>query len=173
MTSAQPHPVLQRVLPWTLALGLALWADLLFSVGWTFEECLPQSGNLDGAGDAIYGLPFPYRQKSSVFSAEEAWIPWIYFLNIALLTGIAWGIARFANRHGRPILIAWVVGAALFVTGFAVKALMIGTFMWSIDSFRGGYGELSLTDLRPVGTYFDESGYECIPSPFWFPAHRR
>lgn len=159
--------------PALAAFGAALWADLLFSVGWTFQACTALPGVNWGAGEAAYGLPFPYYQWSQVSSMEYHWIPWIFALNLLLLTGLAfWPLLLLARRLRRPAW-GWVT-LVLVLLALALQALRISTIMVSMtDSFRAGEGQLALTKLRPVGFYLGANGYDCMPSPYWFPEHQR
>jgi hypothetical protein len=160
---------------WDLAaaLAIALWVELFFTIGWTFAACTPVSGTNYGLGEASYGLPFPYFQWSTVSSMEYDWIPWIFVLNVALLTLAASPMARWLSRRLRRPRWGWL-GLTLLVAIIAVQAVRINTFLvFSTDRFRGGEFELAFTDLRPTALYFGGGSYECTPSPFWFPEHRR
>ncbi len=155
------------------AFGAALWADLLFSIGWTFRACTPLPGVNWGSGEAAYGLPFPYYQWSLVSSMEYNWIPWIFALNLLLLTALVWWPAQLVACRLRHPAWGWVM-LALGLVGLALQALKISAIMVSTtDSFRAGEGRQTLTQLRPIGLYLGANGYDCMPSPFWFPEHRR
>jgi hypothetical protein len=163
-----------RQWPWKLAaaLAIALWVELFFTIGWTFAACTPVSGTNYGFGESAYGLPFPYFQWSSVSSMEYGWIPWIFALNVVLLTLAAWPLVRWLSRRLRRPQWGWLA-LALLVAIVAIQAMRINTFLvFSTDAFRGGEFDLALTDLRPAALYFGGGSYECTPSPFWFPEHR-
>jgi hypothetical protein len=164
---------MRRLFTGFAAFAVALWADLLFSIGWTFRQCTPLRGVSWGAGEAVYGLPFPYYQWSLVSSMEYDWMPAIFAFNLLILTALAfWPVRALARRLRHPAW-GWAV-LAFGVAAIIVQALKISAIMVSAtDSFRGGEAPVALADLRPAGVYWGTNGYDCMPSPFWFPEHKR
>jgi hypothetical protein len=155
------------------ALATALWADLLFAIGWTFEACAPVPGTNYGFGEAGYGLPFPYMQWGGGSSLEYVWIPGIFATNLALLAllGLVLGWrARFWLGTGWR---RWAV-VVLLSLGIGLQFMRINAFMVAtVDDFRAGEVRIAPSELRPEGLYFGTGGYDCKPSSFWFPEHRR
>lgn len=170
MTGADRPPIRWCVLA---AIAAALWADMLFSVGWTFESCVPIQGTNFGEGSAGYGLPLPYMQWSTSSSLEYHWIPHIFGVNIVILSLLAlllgWRARSWLGTGWRR----WII-LTLLLFGIALQFLRINAFMVrSVDDFRAGEDRVPVTALRPEGLYFGTGGYDCKPAPFWFAGHRR
>ncbi len=156
------------------AVGAAWWIEKLVTLEWSYPYCSVLD---DGPAGAVRGFPFPYEQASIVTSATSFFIPWLYVINLAVISGGLFLLLRpvatrlEASRPRLTRIIAGVAGAFLLVTAIVFEASALSMGFWRpTSSFSGAppYRELRPVALRVMGHQRD-----CTASPFWFPDKRR
>lgn len=162
------------------AVGAAWWIEKLVTVEWSYPYCSVLD---DGAAGAVFGLPLPYQQASTVTSATHFFIPWLYAVNLAALAGGVFLLLRpLASRLGasaprlRKLFFVPAAGL-LLVTAVAFEAMTLSVMdVWlpSSSLFSGEYsGGPRYNELRPVAVRVLGRRRDCTASPFWFPDKRR
>lgn len=152
------------------AMGMASWVANLVTVEWSYPYCSVLD---DGEAAAVFGFPLPYEQVFIAGSASSTFIPWLYVLNLAVITGGILLLLRPLSSWlgtSKPRLWNLTIGAIaafLLVTAvaFDMFALSIGVWM-PTSSFSEN---LSYGELRPVSVHVLGRPRNCTASPFWFP----
>src|SRR5689334_18455159 len=79
-----------RLVRWcsfVFTVGLVAAAEVVLKVEWSSRSCNdPQ----DGPVWAVFGAPLPYERFSGVSSEHYDFVPYLYLLNIVILSGLAW-----------------------------------------------------------------------------------
>lgn len=157
-----------RILELLAAVGMASWVANLVTLEWSYPYCSVLD---DGEAAAVFGFPLPYEQVFIAGSASSTFIPWLYVLNLALITGgIILLLRPLSSRFGasKPRLWNLTIGAAaafLLVTAITLDMFALSHGFWMpTSSFSVSYGE-----LRPVSVHVLGRPRNCTASPFWFP----
>lgn len=144
------------------AVATSLVLVVLVEIEWTTATCGP--GELDQPY-AAYGMPLPYRMWSGVSSMEFDYLPWALGANCTILAALVWLILYRLPIRWTAWHLLWIVPLAL---AGALPLSVVNT--WPVSVLGGGQ-PVALGQFRPVGLGY--SGYDCTPSPYWFPEHRR
>jgi hypothetical protein len=155
------------------ALGAAWWIEKLVTLEWAYPYCSVLDS---GEAAAVLGFPLPYQQASIATSLTYFFIPWLYVVNLAAITGGVLLLLRpVASRFGaaNPRQHKFIVvpaAALLLVTAVAFEVLVLSIGAWRpISSFAG---DPHYNELRPVAVRVLKHPRNCTASPFWFPDKR-
>jgi hypothetical protein len=152
-----------------VAMGAAWWIEKLVTIEWSYPYCSVLD---DGEAAAVFGFPLPYEQIFIAGSASSSFIPWLYVVNLAMITGIVLIILR-PLMHGLGIaksrlwnLTIGVAAALLLVTAVAFEVFVLSIGVWSPTS---SFSEnLQYSQLRPVSVQVLRRPRNCTASQFWF-----
>ena len=151
-----------------LALGVALVAEMVLTLEWSYPYC---SNPDSGPAYAVTGMPLPYKTYSGFSSLVYIFMPHVYALNLLLLTAVAYPACRMLARRGNVRAGALSVMGLVFIC-LTVALLSFGLYLrWLIpvDSVADG-SFMRYQELRPVSFGFKVGAAgECMPSSFWFP----
>jgi hypothetical protein len=156
------------------AAGAALWIEKLVTLEWSYSYCSVLD---DGEAAAVFGFPLPYEQVFIAGSASSSFIPWLYLINLAVITGgVLFFLRPLSSRLGKskPRLWNLTIGAAaalLLVTAVALDVFALSIDVWHPTS---SFSEnLSYSELRPVAVHVGGRPRNCTASHFWFPESAR
>ena len=151
------------------AVGAAWWIERFIAVEWSYPYCGILS---DGEAAAVFGFPLPYEQVYIAGSASVSFIPWLYMINLAVITGgVLLLLCPLASRlqAWKPRLWNFFIGTTavfLLITAVALEVfgLSIGV-RFPTSSFSGNP---NYSELRPVSVHVLGRPLNCTASPFWF-----
>lgn len=156
---------------WTLvaAVGAAWWIERLVTLEWSYPYC---SALDSGPAGAVRGFPFPYQQASTVTSATDFFIPWLYVVNLLAIAGGLFFLLHplasrllASNQRGFKFIVGGAT-ALLLATAVAFEVQLLSMGVWRpISSFSGAP---RYSELRPVAVRFLGRPRDCTASPFWF-----
>jgi hypothetical protein len=156
------------------AVGAALWIEKMVILEWSYPYCSILD---DGEAAAVFGFPLPYEQVYIAGSASSSFIPWLYAVNIAVISGSVLLLLRplaFRMRALIPRLWNLASGATaafLLITAIYLEVFALSIGVWSPTS---SFSEnLYYSQLRPVSVHVLRRPRNCTASPFWFSNHVR
>lgn len=153
-----------------LTFGLVVMAELCVTIEWSLPYCTSQE---DGSMYAVSGLPFPYV-TSAGFSVEFFFIPYVYALNLLILSLCAYPLLRFVlgkyvSQRGKvAAFLGWtgLVFISIWAIGLIV-CISIGMLHPTTSITSSPYG--NYFELRPVALRYSVNTRNCTPSKYWFP----
>jgi hypothetical protein len=72
------------ILDMLVAAGAALWIEKMVTLEWSYPYCSVLD---DGEAAAVYGFLLPYEQVFIASSPSSSFIPWLYVINLVVITG--------------------------------------------------------------------------------------
>ncbi|MEZ4302070.1 MAG: hypothetical protein R3B70_44480 [Polyangiaceae bacterium] len=157
------------------AVGVVQFLEMIVSVEWAAPDCNdPQ----DGPVYALFGAPLPYERFSGASSMMYDFVPWMYVINIGILSLLLWWGIRGVEKRIRGRMPRWVTGAAVASGGalaalsLAVHGVWIGLGMWYPVETPHAISYRAYHELRPVGVALGRH-YDCKASTFWFGPDKR
>src|SRR5688500_4498630 len=133
------------------AVGVAAWIERLVTLEWSYAYCSVRDS---GEAAAVYGFPLPHEQIYIAGSASANFIPWLYLVDLALISGGVFVLLRLLSSGiglSKPRLWNLAIGAVaalLLVPVVALDLFAISIGVWSpTSSFSDN---LQYPELRPV-----------------------
>lgn len=148
--------------------------EATLTIEWSTPSC---NDGWNGSSYALFGMPLPYERFSGVTSLQYDVVPYLYLIDIVLLTAAIWLLIRFFARRAPFRLPAWA-GTPLAVAGILLCTGASASRIYLLLS-KQWYPVVSLADFsydgyfrtRPVGFSWDRH-HDCTPSELWFgPSH--
>ena len=151
------------------AVGAALWFEKLVTLEWSYPYCSVLN---DGEAAAVFGFPLPYEQVFIAGSAATSFIPWLYVVNLGVISGGVLLLLRPLASRIRALkprlwnITSSAAAALLIITAISLEVFALSIGVWSPSS---SFSEnLQYSQLRPVSVHVLRRPRNCTASPFWF-----
>ena len=123
----QDRDVWAAGLAWAVSLSFILVALVPFA--WWHPYCDRMD---DGPGYFGYGLPFPFRAFSGVSSLEYNFLPWVYLLDLVLITALFLPKTILVARKVRAM--SRLAAYSLATVGILLVAVLVWINAWAISN---------------------------------------